>query len=229
MNKEKKLTEQESLQLITSMIQKAKSSYHDRGTGAILWGTVVSVASFVTYLQGEYNFKLPFDIFLIVIAAFIPQIYISIKESKDKIHVKKFEDAAIDSVWIVFGITLFGITFYQNVIPNASVSLIQQEGWQLMKHYTDGSKLDVVIKPFAPSVFSLYLLMYAMPTLVTGLAKKFTPMIIGAIITYVLFAFSCFTQSKYDMLFGTIAAIVCWLIPGIVLRKKYLMQKGSNV
>ncbi len=229
MNKEKKLTEQESLQLITSMIQKAKSSYHDRGTGAILWGTVVSVASFVTYLQGEYNFKLPFDIFLIVIAAFIPQIYISIKESKDKTKVKKFEDAAIDSVWIVFGITLFGITFYQNVIPNASVSLIQQEGWQLMKHYTDGSKLDVVIKPFAPSVFSLYLLMYAMPTLVTGLAKKFTPMIIGAIITYVLFAFSCFTQSKYDMLFGTIAAIVCWLIPGIVLRKKYLMQKGSNV
>lgn len=229
MNKEKKLTEQESLQLITSMIQKTKSSYHDRGTGAILWGTVVSIASFVTYLQGEYNFKLPFDIFLIVIAAFIPQIYISIKEGKNKAKVKKFEDAAVDSVWIVFGITLFGITFYQNVIPSATVSLTKLDGWQPMKHFIDGSKPDEVMNLFAPSVYSLYLLMYAMPTLVTGLAKKFTPMIIGAIITYVLFAFSCFTQSKYDMLFGTIAAIVCWLIPGIVLRKKYLMQKGSNV
>lgn len=229
MNKEKQLTEQESLQLITSMIQKAKSSYHDRGTGAILWGTVVAIASLITFLQRQYNFELPFDIFLIVIAAFIPQIFISIKEGKDKGKVKKFEDAAIDSVWIVFGITLFGITFYQNIVPSASVVLTQLDGWQPMKHYLDGSKPDEVMNLFPPSIFSLYLLIYAMPTMITGLAKKFTPMIVGAIITYILFGFSCFTQSKYDMLFGTIAAIVCWLIPGIILRRKYLKQKNGNV
>jgi uncharacterized membrane protein (GlpM family) len=71
--------------------------------------------------------------------------------------------------------------------------------------------------------------MYAMPTLVTGLAKQFKPMIYGAIITYGLFIASCYTESKFDMLFGTIAAIACWFIPGIILRRSYLKQKDSNV
>jgi hypothetical protein len=229
MKSEKQLTEQESLQLITSMIQKAKSSYHDKGTGSILWGTVVAIASFVTFLQREYDFKLPFDIFLIVAGAIIPQIFISIQESKDKTRVKKFEDSAVDSIWLVFGITLFGLTFYQNVVGNATIQLIEQEGWQMMKHYSDGSKPDEVIKPFPPSMYSIYILLYAMPTMVTGLVKKFTPMIIGATITYALFIWSCYTPSKYDMLFGTIAAITCWLIPGIILRSSYLKQKNSNV
>jgi len=223
---EKKLTEQESLQLITSMIQKAKASYYDRGTGSILWGTVVAIASFVTYLQKEYDFKLPFDIFLIVLAAIIPQIIISIKESKDKAKVKKFEDAAIDNVWLIFGVTLFALTFYQNVIGNSTNKLIADEGWQLVKHFTNSSKPDEVIKPFAPSFYSIYLLIYALPTMVTGLAKKFIPMIIGAIVTYVLFIVSCYTSQKYDMLFGAIAAIVCWFIPGIILRRRYIKQKN---
>ncbi len=229
MSKEKQLTEQESLQLITSMIQKAKSSYHDRGTGSILWGTVVAIASFVTYLQREYDFKLPFDIFLIVVGAIIPQIFISIQESKDKTRVKKFEDSAVDSIWLVFGITLFGLTFYQNVVGSVTNTIINEEGWQMMKHYLNGSKPDEVMRPFPPSMYSIYVLMYAMPTLVTGLAKQFKPMIYGALITYGLFIASCYTESKYDMLFGTIAAIVCWFIPGIILRRSYLKQKNSNV
>ena len=32
------MTEQESLSLISEMINKAKTSYHDSGIGPILWG-----------------------------------------------------------------------------------------------------------------------------------------------------------------------------------------------
>jgi hypothetical protein len=225
MSNEKQLTEQESLQLITSMIQKAKASYYDRGTGSILWGTVVAIASFVTYLQKEFEFHLPFDIFLIVLAAIIPQIFIGIKEGKEN-KVTKFEDAACNAVWLVYGITIFGLTFYQNIIPSVSNNLIHEEGWQLMKHYTDNIKPDEPISAFVPSVYSLYLLLYALPTLVTGIAKRFKPMTYGAIVTYILFIVSCYTTSKYDMLFGAVAAIVCWFIPGIILRSRYLKQKN---
>ena len=38
---DKKLSEQESLSLITQMINKAKNSYHDTGMGAMLWGAVI--------------------------------------------------------------------------------------------------------------------------------------------------------------------------------------------
>ena len=67
MPNEKQLSEKESLQLITDMIQKVKNSYHDKGVGPLLWGTVVAIASFVSYLQMEYDFKLHFDIWLIVL------------------------------------------------------------------------------------------------------------------------------------------------------------------
>jgi hypothetical protein len=73
------------------------------------------------------------------------------------------------------------------------------------------------------------MLLYAFPTLVTGLVKKFKPMLAGAIITYGLFVVSCFTAAKYDMLLGGVAAIACWFIPGIILRKKYLAQKQMHV
>jgi hypothetical protein len=53
-------------------------------------------------------------------------------------------------------------------------------------------------------------------------------MIYGAILSYGLFVMSCFTSSWNDMLLGTITAILCWLIPGILLRKKYLAQKTAK-
>lgn len=221
---EKKLTEQESLALIASMIQKAKGSYHETGIGSLLWGSVVAIASFVSYFEREHDFKIGFDIWLIVLAAIIPQIIISIRERKSN-KVKKYEDDALDTVWLVFGITIFGLNIYQNIIPDATAELIRQEGWEMTKHYLNGSQADEVINPFAPSFYSLFILIYAFPTLITGIVKKFRPMLFGAIITYGLFILSCFTRSEYDFILGGFAAIICWLIPGIILRRKYLAQR----
>jgi hypothetical protein len=228
MKKIVQLTEKESLDIIQSMIQKAKLNYHDRGISSLLWGSVVTIASLVSYLQVEFKFKIGFDIWLIVLFAIIPQIIISTKERKNT-QVKNYEDEAIDTIWWVYGITILCLTFYQNIIPYSSQNLINSEGWQLAKHYIDSSKPDEVIKPFTPSIYSLYILIYALPTMVTGITKKFKPMIIGSIICYVMFVISCFTASKYDQLCGAIAAIFCWLIPGVILRKKYLKNRVSNV
>lgn len=222
------MTEQESLAIINTMIQKAKATYHDKGISALLWGSVVTVASVVSFLQKQYNFYIGFDIWLIVLFAIIPQIIISIIENK-KIKVKKYEDETIDIVWMVYGISIFCLVFYQNVIPSVSNNFIQNEGWQLTKHFITNTQPDVIINPFVPSVFSLYLILYALPTLVTGVVKKFKPMIMGAVICYAMFIVSCFTSSKYDMLCGAVAAISCWLIPGIILRKNYLTSKAQNV
>lgn len=101
------MTEQESLDLITNMIQKAKGSYHETGIGSLLWGTVVTVASVVTYFQRTYDFYIGFDIWLLVLGAIIPQIIISIQEKKSN-KVKKYEDDALNAIWLVFGITILG-------------------------------------------------------------------------------------------------------------------------
>lgn len=228
MKSNKPLTEKESLDLITSMIQNAKASYHETGTNAILWGCVIAIASLLTYLSIELNFKLSFSPFLLTIIAIAFQIYISIKAAKES-KVTKFEDAAINAVWLAFGISIIGLVLYLNIIPNSSIKLATQEGWQFTKHYLDANKPDEPLTPFAPSSYSLFILLYALPTFTTGIVKNYKPMIVGAILTYVLFIISCYTSTKYDMLAGTIAAISCWLIPGLILRRNYLQQKNSNV
>lgn len=227
MPEEKEFSEQDSLQLIAEMIKKAKGSYHDTGIGSLLWGAVVSIASFMSYLQREYNFTLLIDIWWLVFAAIIPQLYISIKEKKN-VKAKQYDNDVVNAVWLVFGISIFALSFFQNIVPVQTEKLFAQDGFTLMKHYTDG-RVDEVIKPFTPSLYSIYILIYAFPTMVTGMVKKFTPMKVGAIVTYGFFMLSLFTQSKYDMLLGSASALVCWFIPGIILRKKYLSQITLNV
>lgn len=60
---EKELNYEEGFQLIRSMISRARVSYHSTGIGAMMWGIVIAVCSIVSFLQLQYDFKLPFDIF----------------------------------------------------------------------------------------------------------------------------------------------------------------------
>lgn len=221
-------SEKESLSIIQEMIQKVKSDYHESGTSAILWGTAVGIAGLVSYLQIEFDFTIGFDIWFIVLFAILPQIYISYKESKTK-KIKTYYDSALDYVWMTYGITLFGIIFYANVVPGASQNLISNEGWELVKHYKNGSKPDEPLKPFLLSLGSLFILIYAFPTIITGLLQKCKPMIVGGIICYILFIVSCYTEFKYDMLFSGIAGMVAWLIPGLILRFKFSKSKRQHV
>jgi hypothetical protein len=227
-NEEHQLSEQESLQLITEMIQKAKKSYHETGISALLWGTAVFIASFTNYVQLELDKQLPFDIWLIVLFAIIPQVVINIRESKFR-KFRSHTDVAVDAVWIVYAVTLFGLILYQNVVPGVTIKLVHAEGWQMVKHSLNNGVPDEPLRPFAPSFTSILILIYALPTLATGIIKQFRPMMIGAIITYGLFIVSCFTENKYDMLLSALTALVCWFIPGIVLRKRYLKQRKGNV
>ena len=218
---EKNLSQEESLKLITTMIAKGRGSYNERGWSPIMWGAVVSIASLVTYCKLEFNLKLPFDIWLLVLAAIIPQVIFSIKEKKQR-KVSSFEDDAINAAWLIYGLTIFGLTAYQIIATNAA----QNEGWSLV----NSNNATFYKSPSPVSFYSLYILVYAFPTMITGLVKKFKPMIIGGIICYAMFIVSCYTTNKYDFLVGAVAAIFAWFIPGVILHKKYIaQQKKGNV
>ena len=81
---ENKLSEEESLKIITQMINKAKADYKESGISALLWGTVITVCSIVSFL-GEYlnNHSLS-KIWLITFGAVIFQIIFSVQEGKKK-------------------------------------------------------------------------------------------------------------------------------------------------
>ena len=115
MEQEKKLTEQESLNLITMMINKAKDSYHDTGTSAIMWGALIAICSLVKLSEIQFDYRLPFDIYLLTFVAVIPQIFLSIKERKER-KVKSYDDIYMTYIWIGFGICIFLLIYITNSI-----------------------------------------------------------------------------------------------------------------
>lgn len=224
MNNENNFTEKDSLELISTMIQKAKDNFHERGTSAIMWGAVVGFCGLFSFVKFQFKIETgSFDVWLLTLLAIIPQIFLTIKESK-QVKYKTHTQEALNAVWLVYGITIFGVLAYSNIIPYATEEILKSVNVALFEKDLITGKMEQA-KPQVYSQSSLLLLVYAFPTMVTGLVKKFKPMIYGAILCYIFYVVSLFTQVKYDMLFNGLAGIFNWLIPGLILRNYY---KKSN-
>jgi hypothetical protein len=74
---------------------------------------------------------------------------------------------------------------------------------------------------FREYVAPLFLLLYGMPTFITGAACKFRPMFWGGIFCWICCVITVFSTIKYDLLLTAASAIVAWLIPGILMEREY--------
>jgi hypothetical protein len=208
---EKQLTEKESLDLIAQMIRKAKDSCHDTGIAAIMWGAVIAVCALVKLSEIHFGYRLPFDIYLLTIIAVIPQIYLSIKEKKER-KVKTYDDAFMDYLWLGFGITIFLMILITNSIFREI---------EIFKSADGNSVARVMYEYISP----LFLLLYGMPTFVTGFSMKFKPMMLGGIICWACCIVSIFTTVKIDLLLTAFSALSAWFIPGIIMESDYRKAK----
>ena len=218
---EKKLSEKESLDLIATMINKAKDSYHDTGVGVIMWGAVVTVCSLVKLSEIQFGFRLPFDIYLLTLAAIIPQIFITIKEKKER-KVKSYDDVYMDYLWLGFGICIFLLILIINYIY-ADLSPMIQDYKELSK-----GRIDWIDFRFSEFVSPLFLLLYGFPTFVTGAACKFKPMLWGGIFCWVCSVITVYTPIRIDLLLTALAAIAAWFIPGLIIEKEYRIYKKEQ-
>ncbi len=115
-----------SLELIEEMIYKAKNSYHESGTSALLWGSTIMFCSAVTFGNRYWHIEWLGKIWLLTIIAVIPQIIISIRESKAQ-KFKSHTHDAMSGIWISFGVAIFLVSYYTNVFKvenDASLFLI---------------------------------------------------------------------------------------------------------
>ncbi len=216
MTNKEEFTEKESLQLITDMINKTKQSFHDTGFGPIMWGCVITLCALSTFLSIHFDFKLPFDVWTLTLVAIVPQIIFSIREAKLK-KVKTYNDVAMDFTWISFGISMGILAMVVNsMVTDISTNIpnyMEVRGtFRLNNHIT-----------------GIYLIIYAIPTFITGGIMKFKPMLLGGIICWLLAIISVFTNGKIDMLLTAIAATCAWLIPGLIINAKYRKAKLTNV
>lgn len=216
---EKSLTEKESLALIATMINKAKDSYYDTGISAMMWGIVIAVCALVRLSEIQFGYHLPFDIYLLTIVAVIPQVLISVRESRQR-KVKTYDDDYMDYIWLAFGISIVLMIFITNAIFNVGdpVVIVSRTG---------------VVPPgsfkFYEYIAPLFLLLYGVPTFVTGAACKFKPMLWGGLLCWVSCIITIYTSIKIDLILTAVSAIAAWFIPGIIMQQEYRKAKKGLV
>lgn len=216
---EKELTHEESLKLISTMLNKAKDNYHDNGVLSILWGTVVSVCSLITYCQIKGWFKLPFQVWMLTLVAVIPTIIIAIRNGRQA-KAKHYDDKMMDYVWSVYGIGFIVIGFFINglsiALNGVLTDYLAKTGQHTNFHFYEYTS-------------AIYLFWYGVPTIITGGAKGFKPMLLGGVFCWVASIISIYTTADIDMLLMAAAAISSWLIPGIMLNRRYKKAHAANV
>ena len=215
---DKEITYEEGFQLIRSMIASARESYHSTGIGAMMWGIVIAVCSLVNFLELQYQFKLPFDIFWLALVAIIPQILISRKESREK-KMKAHDDRFIKYLWIAFGICIFLLIH--------SINLVFINWAPVSKEYTALSGHAPSFR-FSEFTASLFLMLYGLPTFVTGAACRFKPMLWGGVLCWGCAVITAYTPVKVDLLLMAFSAIVAWFIPGLIMEKVYRLAKKEE-
>jgi uncharacterized protein with PQ loop repeat len=215
---EKQLSGKESLDLITQMINKAKDSYHDTGIGVMMWGAVIAICALEKLAEIHFEYRLPFDIYLLTLVAIIPQIFISIKEKRER-KVKAYDDIYMNYIWLGFGICIFLMIIIINNVY-ADLNPLVKDYKELAK-----SRIDWIDFRFSEYVSSFFLLLYGFPTFVTGAACKFKPMLWGGIFCWVCCIAAIYTTIKIDLLLTALSAIVAWFIPGILMEREYRSYK----
>lgn len=191
MSEETRMTEKESMELITSMINKAKNNFGERGLLYIIWGWVILFCCIVNFL-GVYFFNYPkaYLVWLVVYLVLIFQI-IYLRKIKKSRRARTYTDEINSFVWIVFFICMILAIFMCAAFEKYEM-----------------------INP-------MVLVLYGMPTFLSGIIMKFRPLIIGAICCWVLAIISPFVNLEYQILLIAVAIISAWLIPGYLLQSKF--------
>ncbi|WP_421872852.1 hypothetical protein [Marinoscillum sp.] len=128
----KELSGNESLQLITSMINQAKSNYQKGGSFYfLLWGWVIMLANFSHYyLDAFTDYAYPYIVWVITIpAAIVSGVYGSYL--KRKAQVSSHLDRLYAHVWIAAGVGILIVLFYMSHLQfnhNAVIMLFSGMG-----------------------------------------------------------------------------------------------------
>jgi|SRR5690242_7653252 len=187
-NTEHKMTEKESLELITSMINQAKENVNESGTLYLLWGWLILFCCIVQFVGVKF-FNDP-NVYLVWILTWVVLIFqvFYIRNKRKRSRVKTFMREVSSSVWLVFFICLMLLFFIES-------------------RYKDYNLFN-----------PLLLDMYGMPTFLMGIILKFRPLVIGAVCCWILSIICVFVPLDYQVLLVGLSIISAWIIPGYILR-----------
>lgn len=152
---EKNLTEKESLELITDMINQAKRNYRKGGSFYFLvWGWVIMIANLMHYFLNVYtDFKYPYLVWLITIPTAILTTVYSVRRSGNA-RVVGHLDRLYGHLWLAISVGIvISLLFMKNLAYNHSAVIIMLAG---LGTYISGNLMK-----FRPLIYGGVLLIVA--------------------------------------------------------------------
>ncbi|HRI21915.1 MAG TPA: hypothetical protein PLA68_13230 [Panacibacter sp.] len=190
---------QQSLELIETMINRAKDKFAERGDMYLIWGWNVLICSITQFiLLHFFNYPYHYMVWMASWPVLFYQVY-QIRKRNQKRKVRTYTDHIIGFVWITFLVLIFLLAF---LIGRLS-------GGEYFAH----------INP-------IVLALYGMPIFLSGIILRFRPLILGGIGCWVLSILCTFIKEyDYQFLMIPLAMIIAWIIPGYMLRARYKSQQ----
>ncbi len=198
MEQEEQFNPQQSLQLIEGMINKAKNRFAENGFLYLLWGWVIFICSTGHFLLLKFPIKAIKQPEIIWMLTWLAVIFqiIYLSKKSKQETTKTYTDEIIIYIWVTFGVCLGIATFLTG----------RNDTWQ--------------------SMYQIILMLYGIPTFLSGIVMQFKPLKIGGICCWVLSIASSFVGSLYTLLLLAAAVVVAWIIPGYLLRAKYKKENA---
>ncbi len=185
-------TEQDSLRVITEMIENSKAKIRDNGFFYLLWGWLVLIASLSNFILLIIDYDkawLPWPI--LMTGGGIASGIAGYRLGK-RIKVRTFFDTAMIYLWYGFLATLFIILF---TAAKGNVS------WVVTN--------------------ALIIALYGLGTFVSGGILNFKPLIWGGIFSWVIAIVTLFIPDLYSLLAVALSIVVAYLIPGYMLKSRF--------
>ena len=188
---EKQMTEAESLSIISGMINNAKNRFSETGHLYLLWGFVVFICCITQFVMLHF-FKNE-GAYYVWYLTWVAVIYqfYYLYKKRKRETVKTYTDEIVGFVWFTFVICTSILVYI--LINNKVLNAIN----------------------------ACVLVMYGMPTFLSGIILRFKPLKIGGIICWLLAIAAMFTVYKFQLLLLSVAVVAAWIIPGFILRAKF--------
>ena len=115
-NETEKLSPQQSLDLIQSMINEAKGNVRDNSFYYLFWGWVLIVAHIGSFTLNKIDFEYPFAVWLIVIPGWIISFVYGSRQRKNHKRTTTHLAKINITLWVSFGVLAVVIPFFGSFI-----------------------------------------------------------------------------------------------------------------
>ena len=185
---------EQSLQVIQSMIEKAKHDVANNSFYLLLWGWLIFIAALLNFgLMKFTSFEQPYLAWNLVWIGAIASIVKGVKDSK-KIAVKTFVGETMKVFGISQGILYFGLAFFFGKYDLWAIS------------------------------FPLYILVYAVTCFFMGALMQFTLLKWTGLLCLPIMVISVYLSFDWQLLLMALAILISYIVPGHVLSAKEKLQ-----